>query len=550
MDSIKIAIFTDTHLGYDEKDIITGSDSFTIFNEALDISIDNNVDCIIHAGDLFHSKNPSIKTAIKTNEIIYNHRFPIPNQDLSENPISFTEFQGEQIKSRTPFFIIQGNHDKIDKVDSAINLVSASGLIYYFKDNIADDSITLNPVMIERGNIEVALYGMGHMENFRQLLKNTISGEGKKIVFENIPDAQNNESDNNQRFNILLLHQDSLDRADFRENIPEMVYQICSWMNLVVWGHEHENCIEPRSVSNSETFKITQPGSTIITDFRKYKQPKRSMAILEIFQNRVDFKNIFLKTPRSYRYSRIKISDYEHILNDSDLWKKKDNESLLQYQEQEIKTKIQDMINSIDEEERERLPFIRLVLEFDPPSYGKKFPISLMATEFSSQVANSSKIFMVSCSTKNKVADPSDDNKTLSENPILVQSLESQIFENSLKSDMLALPAKVINQAIQKFSNNTQDKKIFQRYAELFIRNTKNMLLPKIPESEKALDYVEISTLINDNVPDIQNITIDSNEYDISYSSPRKRGNKNENEQPSPKKTTSPRMKKIQTSPK
>lgn len=60
-DTIRCLILTDNHVGYLERDSIRGDDSFRTFEECLQIARREQVDCILHAGDLFHHNKPSRK---------------------------------------------------------------------------------------------------------------------------------------------------------------------------------------------------------------------------------------------------------------------------------------------------------------------------------------------------------------------------------------------------------------------------------------------------------------------------------------------------------
>ena len=70
MSSIKFAVITDTHLGYEENDSIIQDDSFEAFDEAFDIAERENVDFILHAGDFFDSSCPSPST-MKSNLLLH-----------------------------------------------------------------------------------------------------------------------------------------------------------------------------------------------------------------------------------------------------------------------------------------------------------------------------------------------------------------------------------------------------------------------------------------------------------------------------------------------
>lgn len=62
-DSIfRILIATDTHVGFKERDPLRGNDSFEIWEEILQIAKRENVDFMLHGGDLFDENTPSRQT--------------------------------------------------------------------------------------------------------------------------------------------------------------------------------------------------------------------------------------------------------------------------------------------------------------------------------------------------------------------------------------------------------------------------------------------------------------------------------------------------------
>lgn len=89
----RILHVSDTHLDYrqyqnDER----RQDYADAFNHAIDIAIEENVDAVLHTGDLFHDKSPSLGSQIECAKII--HR-------LENEP-------AEEI----PFLTIVGNHER------------------------------------------------------------------------------------------------------------------------------------------------------------------------------------------------------------------------------------------------------------------------------------------------------------------------------------------------------------------------------------------------------------------------------------------------------
>lgn len=62
-------------------------------------------------------------------------------------------------------------------------------------------------------------------------------------------------------FNIFILHQNRAQRGA-HEYIPQN--KLPSFLNLIIWGHEHECRITPEFVPETEYF-ISQPGTALLT---------------------------------------------------------------------------------------------------------------------------------------------------------------------------------------------------------------------------------------------------------------------------------------------
>jgi double-strand break repair protein MRE11 len=60
-DTIKILVATDSHVGYNERDLHRGDDSWQTFHEVMCLAKEHDVDMVLHAGDLFHENKPSRK---------------------------------------------------------------------------------------------------------------------------------------------------------------------------------------------------------------------------------------------------------------------------------------------------------------------------------------------------------------------------------------------------------------------------------------------------------------------------------------------------------
>ncbi|GMI58412.1 hypothetical protein ScalyP_jg182 [Parmales sp. scaly parma] len=56
---------------------------------------------------------------------------------------------------------------------------------------------------------------------------------------------------------------------------------IPDWMDLVVWGHEHESRIEAVE-SDVGTFRVVQPGSSVATRLVEWESVAKKVTVLEI----------------------------------------------------------------------------------------------------------------------------------------------------------------------------------------------------------------------------------------------------------------------------
>ncbi|MGB9958777.1 metallophosphoesterase (plasmid) [Haloferax prahovense] len=121
----KILHLSDTHLGNRQYGSDTRRDDFTrSFEAAIDRALEENVDAVIHTGDLFHRRTPSLPIVTNCIEIL---------RKLAEEDI--------------PFYGIVGNHDR--KMDQQwLDLIRETGTA---------ERLDRTPTMVTD---DVALYGI------------------------------------------------------------------------------------------------------------------------------------------------------------------------------------------------------------------------------------------------------------------------------------------------------------------------------------------------------------------------------------------------------
>ena len=95
---LKIAHFADTHLGYRQYGLSEReNDFYERFDEIIDHMIENDVDCVIHSGDLFENPKPPIKALL-----------------TAQNGFM------RLVSHKIPVYVIAGNHDKMQKSNTEI----------------------------------------------------------------------------------------------------------------------------------------------------------------------------------------------------------------------------------------------------------------------------------------------------------------------------------------------------------------------------------------------------------------------------------------------
>ena len=139
---IRIAIVTDTHIGFTGITPKVVEDSYDVFDEVLETAESAEADMIIHAGDLFDSKTPTNYAIRETLKFLRQHvvgdlppeKKPLSvicAEGLTENP----NWLESNPNIKLPFFLIHGNHDNICgiKETSANQILAVTKYVNLFK---------------------------------------------------------------------------------------------------------------------------------------------------------------------------------------------------------------------------------------------------------------------------------------------------------------------------------------------------------------------------------------------------------------------------------
>ncbi|KAL6116119.1 mre11 [Pungitius sinensis] len=381
-DTFKILIATDIHLGYLEKDAIRGNDSYNTLDEILKCAKTNEVDFILLGGDLFHENKPSRRCLHNCITMLRKYCMgdtPIHFDILSDQTVNFNtskfpwvNYQDENLNISIPAFSIHGNHDDPTGAEGlcALDLLSASGLVNHFGHSQSVESIEISPILMQKGNTKLALFGLGSIPDerlYRMFVNNQVTMLRPK-------------EDQDEWFNLFAIHQNRSKHGP-TNYIPEQFLD--DFLDLVVWGHEHECLIAP-SRNEQQLFYVTQPGSSVATSLSPGEATKKHIGLLRVKGRKMNLQKIPLKTVRQFFIQDVVLGDYQDLFTP-------DTPQVTKKVENLCYAKVTEML---EEAERERLgcpltpekPLIRLRVDYSGGF--DTFHTSRFSQKFVDRVAN------------------------------------------------------------------------------------------------------------------------------------------------------------------
>ncbi|PHH61485.1 hypothetical protein CDD81_332 [Ophiocordyceps australis] len=443
-DTVRILIATDNHVGFEERDAIRKDDSWQTFDEIMNLARTEEVDMVLLAGDLFHENKPSRKSMYQVMRTLRQNCLgmkPCPLEFLSdaaeifEGAFTHVNYEDPDINISIPVFSIHGNHDDPsgDGNFCSLDLLQASGLINYFGRVAEADNIEAKPILLQKGSTKLALYGLSNVRDERMF--RTFRDHHVKWFR---PGTQTGSW-----FNVLAVHQNHHAHTA-TSYLPENV--LPDWLNLVVWGHEHECLIDPKR--NPETgFHVMQPGSSVATSLVPGEAVQKHVAIVSISGKDFKVDKIPLKTVRPFITREIVLAQDKRFKG---LDKKKDNKQEVTRRLMEV---VDEMINEAnaewealqtDEEalEERPLPLIRLKVEYSAPE-GSQFECEnpqRFSNRFVNRVANTKDVVFfyrkkspqrkTTATTPDQVAEAAADaNDTIKVESLVQEFLSAQSFK-------------------------------------------------------------------------------------------------------------------------
>lgn len=278
-ETFNFLITTDNHIGYKEDDHIRCKDSYKAFEEALQIARDRRVDFVLLGGDLFHKNRPSPDIEHKCIKIIRRHMTSNQHDKTSfervagsfshSSKISHANFEDSNLIVPCPILTIHGNHD--DRTgpnsQSVCEKLATCGLLNYFGAiTTKSSSIIVEPIILKKGKIKLALYGMGFIPDH----KLRTSFDKGEVSFTKPP---------KDTFNILVVHQTRYPYVKMKY-IPDELFP--KFFHLIIRGHEHSTQ-KPEPIPDSKVEGLAyQPGSTVATSISGMEAGPKKVGLFQV----------------------------------------------------------------------------------------------------------------------------------------------------------------------------------------------------------------------------------------------------------------------------
>ncbi|KAG8299014.1 Double-strand break repair protein mre11a [Homalodisca vitripennis] len=369
-----ILVASDVHLGYGEKDPIRGDDSFNTFEEILQLADQREVDLILLGGDLFHDNKPSPQCIHRCMTLLRRYCLgdrPVAVEFLSDQAENFqhcmnpvVNYEDPNLNISIPVYSIHGNHDDPSGFGriATLDLLSASGLINYFGKWTDLTQIHISPLLLQKGTSRLAIYGLSYIKDERlsRLYKD------RKVTMlrpkEYVEDW----------FNIMVLHQNRVMRGA-KNYVPETA--IDKFVDLVIWGHEHECRVDPE-LNPEQGFYVIQPGSPVATSLCEGEAVEKFVTILNIHKKEFNVEKIKLKTVRPFVMDSLNLSNC--TLNRTDGLLSDEVQLYLTERVEDLVRRSQDQLTG--HRKQPTLPLIRLRVTyseemeyFNPIRFGQQF---------------------------------------------------------------------------------------------------------------------------------------------------------------------------------
>lgn len=348
---------------------------------------------VLLAGDLFHDNKPSRKSMYQVVRSLRQNclgekpcelQLLCDASDIFDGAFTHVNYEDPDINVAIPVFSIHGNHDDPsgDGNYCSLDLLQVSGLLNYFGRIAQNDKIEVKPVLLQKGSTKLALHGLSNVRDER--LFRTFRDNNVKFYKPRVQEKD--------WFHLMAVHQNHHAHSD-TNYLPENF--LPEFLDLVVWGHEHECVIEPR-LNTERGFQVMQPGSSIATSLVPGEAVPKHVAVVSITGKEFSVETHRIKSVRPFITQELVLATDHRF---KALAKMKDNRA-------KLGMKLTEVVNGLIQEATDEwlaiqeedvqpedipLPLIRLKIEYSAPD-GGKFDVEnpqRFSNRFVGKVANS-----------------------------------------------------------------------------------------------------------------------------------------------------------------
>ncbi|XP_069739498.1 double-strand break repair protein MRE11 isoform X2 [Phaenicophaeus curvirostris] len=407
---------------------------------------------------------------------------PVQFEILSDQAVNFhyskfpwVNYQDRNLNISIPIFSIHGNHDDPTGADAlcALDILSCAGLLNHFGRSASVEKIDISPILLRKGRTKIALYGLGAIPDERLY---------RMFVNKQVTMLRPKE-DEDSWFNLFVIHQNR-SKHGATNYIPEQFLD--DFINLVVWGHEHECKIAP-SQNEQQRFYVSQPGSSVVTSLSPGEAVKKHIGLLHVKGKKMKMQKIALETVRPFHMEDIVLADHPDLFNP-------DNPKVTQAIQAFCMEKVELML---DNAERERLgnprqpqkPLIRLRVDytggFEP------FSVHRFSQKYMDRVANPKDIIHFFRHREQREKNENDLNfgKLVSRpsegTTLRVEDLVKQYFQTAEKKVQLSLlTERGMGEAVQEFVDK-EEKDAIEELLKFQLEKTQRFLKERRTDAEE-----------------------------------------------------------------
>ncbi|XP_050544320.1 double-strand break repair protein MRE11 isoform X2 [Daktulosphaira vitifoliae] len=392
------------------------------------------------------------------------------------NPI--VNFEDPNLNISIPVFSIHGNHDDPcgHREISCMDLLSSMGLINYFGKQTNLQNIDITPILLKKGSNRIGLYGLSHIrdERLERLFR-----DRKVRMFRP-------QEDTDQWFNIFVCHQNRVKRPGTKY-LPEEV--IPDFINLTIWGHEHESLINPVPNHSNKGY-ICQPGSTVATSMCEGEAGSKCVGLLTIKDKSFKMEELELKSIRQMHFETIKLSECENILANS--------EQVQSYIEEKIELILASLRNKHSGHPKQPLiPLIRLRVFYD--NNLQFFNTHRFGLKYHDRVANANDMIMLKMEKKNyekklscidgETLEEIVDNQELENIEQIIEAYFQEKTNDNKQLELLSI--KGMAEGVTRFVNNQSSESI-KKVIDYQMKKVKNYVINQEDLSENNItNYID-----------------------------------------------------------